>query len=109
MVAWEVWAWALRCWGKVEWLPEADTELLEWWTNRPCPAAHRREMWTAINYHPGFLGHRNDVVINGAVASQSAIRDKVREEFDRWRLAKLFRGMLFVFHDSSVTPWQHGE
>jgi hypothetical protein len=57
MVAWEVWAWALRCWGKVEWLPEADTELLEWWTNRPCPAAHRREMWTAINYHPGFLVH----------------------------------------------------
>jgi hypothetical protein len=65
-------------------------------------------MWTGI-----ILGfwciwrHRSDVVFNGDVASQSAINDEVREDFGRWRLAKLFRGMPFVFHDSSVLPWYH--
>jgi hypothetical protein len=37
----------------------------------------------------------NDVVFNADVAPHSVIRDKVREEFDRWRLAKIFRGTLF--------------
>jgi hypothetical protein len=36
--------------------------------------------------------------------SQSTIRDKVQEEFDRWWLAKLFRGTLFVFLDPSLVP-----
>jgi hypothetical protein len=43
------------------------------------------------------------------VASQSAIRDRIRDEFDRWGLAKLFCSTLFVFHDLSLLPWQLGE
>jgi hypothetical protein len=67
-------------------------------------------MWTAIILvFWSIWRHINDVVFNGAVASHGAIRDKVREEFERWRLAKLFRGSLFVFLDPTVVPWQHGE
>jgi hypothetical protein len=62
-------------------------------------------MWTAIILVFGSIWrHRNDVVFNGAVASHATIRDKVREEFERWRIAKLFRGMLFVFLDPTVIP-----
>jgi hypothetical protein len=106
----ETWAWALRCWGKEEWLPDPDTDLLEWWTSRACPTAHRRDMWTAIILvFWSIWRHRNDVVYYGVVASHGAIRDKVREEFERWRLAKLFRGTLFVFLDPTVVPCHHGE
>jgi hypothetical protein len=42
------------------------------------------------------------VVFNGAVVSQNSIGEKIREEFDRWRLAKLFRSTLFVFLDPSL-------
>jgi hypothetical protein len=109
VVARETWAWALRCWGREEWLPDPDTDLLEWWTSRACPTAHRRDMWTAIILVFWCIWrHRNDVVFNGAVASHGAIRDKVREEFERWRLAKLFRGTFFVFLDLTVVPWQDG-
>jgi hypothetical protein len=38
------------------------------------------------------------------VASHATIRDKVREEFEWWRIAKLFRDMLFVFLDPTVIP-----
>jgi hypothetical protein len=31
-VAREMWAWALRRWDKLDWLPDSDAELLEWWT-----------------------------------------------------------------------------
>lgn len=110
VVSREVWFWALRCWGKEDWLPAADTELLEWWSSRTCPTAHRRDMWTAIILVFWCIWrHRNDVVFNGVAASQFAIRDRISLEFDRWRLAKLFRGTLFVFLDPSLLPWQLGE
>jgi hypothetical protein len=28
-------------------VPEADSELLEWWSSRSCPTAHKRDMWMA--------------------------------------------------------------
>jgi hypothetical protein len=44
VVAREVWAWALNQWDRIDWLPAADTELLQWWTSRPCPAATQRDL-----------------------------------------------------------------
>jgi hypothetical protein len=38
-------------------------------------------------------GH--DVVFNGVVASQVVIKAKIKEEFENWRRAKLFRGSAF--------------
>ncbi|XP_071681455.1 uncharacterized protein [Lolium perenne] len=90
------------------WLPAADTELLEWRSSRTCPAAHRRDMWTAIILVFWCIWrHRNDVVFNGVAASQFIIRDRISVEFDRWQL--LFRGTLFAFLDPSFLPWQLGE
>jgi hypothetical protein len=63
-------------------------------------------------YHLGLLVHLEapeHVVFNAVVASESSIREKIREEFDRLRLAKLFRGTHFVFPETSHVPWQHGE
>jgi hypothetical protein len=106
----EVWAWTLRRWDKLEWLPKADSELLEWWTSRSCPAAHEQDMSLLSSWFSGASGGTGtNMVFNGAMASQSAIRKKITEEFNRWRLAKLFRGMLSVSYETSVLPWQHEE
>jgi hypothetical protein len=41
-------------------------------------------MWTAIILVFSCIWRlQNDVVFNGAMASQIAIREKIREEFDR--------------------------
>ena len=48
VLAREVWASTLRFWGKIAWMPEVDSALLEWWTGR---SAGRREvgnLWTAL-------------------------------------------------------------
>jgi hypothetical protein len=37
------------------------------------------------------------VVFNGALPAASEIRRRIKEEYDRWRLAKLFRGDVFDF------------
>jgi hypothetical protein len=39
------------------------------------------------------------VVFNGAVASQVTIKEKIKEEFDRRRLANLFRSSSFLFEN----------
>ncbi|KAK1661991.1 hypothetical protein QYE76_050150 [Lolium multiflorum] len=105
VVSREVWFWALRCWGK-ENGSQRRTPSLEWWSSRTCPAAHRRDMWTAIILVFWCIWrHRNDVVFNGVAASQFTIRDRISVEFDSWRLAKLFRGTLFAFLDPSLLPW----
>jgi hypothetical protein len=39
------------------------------------------------------------VVFNGVVASQICIKEKIKEECDRWKLMKLFRSSFFVFPD----------
>jgi hypothetical protein len=55
-------------------------------------------MWTSsILIFWCIWRHRNDVVFNGASPSQRSIRENIKAEYDRWRLAKLFRGALFFF------------
>lgn len=48
-------------------------------------------------------------MFNGAVASPVAIREKVKEEYDRWRLAKLVLGTAFTFPEPRELMWQLGE
>jgi hypothetical protein len=51
--------------------------------------------------------HRNDVVFNGARPDLEVILAKVREEYGRWRLARLFRSDFFGFPEP--VPWIGGE
>jgi hypothetical protein len=39
--------------------------------------------------------HLNATVFNGATPMASAIKNKAKEEYDRWHLEKLFRGDVF--------------
>jgi hypothetical protein len=68
-------------------------------------AAHARHV---DNYHPNLLciwRHRNYVVFNGATLSLLTIREKIKVEYDRWCLAKIFRGVLFSFPEPVDLPW----
>jgi hypothetical protein len=49
------------------------------------------------------------VVINGAVVSQVTIKEKIKAEFDRWWLVKLFRSTGFAFPEPVEIPWQYRE
>jgi hypothetical protein len=65
-------------------------------------------MWTSIILI--FLciwRHRNDVVFNGARPDVEVVLARIREEYNRWRLARLFRSDSFGF----VEPmsWIMGE
>jgi hypothetical protein len=108
VVAREVWASALNHWDRLQWLPEADSDLLQWWTSRPCPKASQRDLWTAITLVFWCIWrHRNDVVFNGARPELGVILAKIREEYGRWRLARLFRSDSFGFPEP--LPWIGGE
>jgi hypothetical protein len=108
VVAREVWTWALNQWDKLAWLPLADTELIHWWTSRPCPKETRRDLWTSIILIFWCIWrHRNDVVFNGARPDVGVILARIREEYSRWRLARLFRSDSFGFVEP--VPWIGGE
>jgi hypothetical protein len=66
----------------------------------------KRDLWTTLILVLWCIWrHRNDIVFNGAVASQVAIKEKINEEYESWRQAKLFHGTGFGFPDPSVTMW----
>jgi hypothetical protein len=47
------------------------------------------------------------VVFNDAVAALlGIIRENIKEEYDRWRLAKLFRDIAFSFLEPRDLLWQ---
>jgi hypothetical protein len=65
VVARQVWAWVLQFWGKQDWLPAVDTDLVEWWNSRHCPSAHRKDLWMNLILVFWYLWHhQNDVVFN---------------------------------------------
>ena len=110
MVAREVWSWALARWGKLDWVPAADTGLIEWWSSLTCPSADRRDLWTAIILVFWCIWrHRNDVVFNGAAPEAVAIKRRIKEEFGRWRLARLFRSEAFGFPEPFSFSWRDGD
>jgi hypothetical protein len=79
VVVWEIWAWALNHWYRLQWLPEVDTDLLQWWASRPCPKATQRDLWTAITLiFRCIWRHRNDMVFNGARPDVEVILARVR-------------------------------
>jgi hypothetical protein len=64
-------------------------------------------MWTVIILVFWCIRrHRNDVVFNGVAPSQLAIKERIKEEHGRWRLAILFRGMAFDFLLPVAPTWQ---
>lgn len=106
VVAREVWTWALRRWEKLDWVPASDTDLIQWWTSRPCPKALQRDLWTSIILVFWCLWrHRNDVVFNGASPAVEAVKTRIKEEYDRWRLARLCRVEGFGFPEPLPLLW----
>jgi hypothetical protein len=80
---------------------------MEWWTSRSCTEVQKeRHVDTDYTCLLVNLEALNDVVFNGDVAPQVTIKRKIREEYDRWRLAKLFRSVGFGFFGPSLILWQ---
>jgi hypothetical protein len=44
--------------------------------------------------------------VNGAMSSPAAIREKIKDEYDRWCLEKLFHGAAFSFPEPRELLWQ---
>jgi hypothetical protein len=47
------------------------------------------------------------VVFNGALLNVEIISARIREEYGRWHLARLFRSLSFGF--AELVPWMAGE
>jgi hypothetical protein len=110
VVSREVWAWVLARWGKLEWMPGVDTEVVPWWSSLSCTRSVRRDMWTAIILVFWCIWrHRNEVVFNGATPAAAAIRHRIREEYQRWRVARLFRSESFGFPEPFPFSWRDGD
>lgn len=48
VVAREVWSRMVSFWGKPDWLREADSQILRWWSGLRASKQDRRNLWTAI-------------------------------------------------------------
>jgi hypothetical protein len=84
-------------------------DLVSWWTSRPGQGA-AQYLWTSlILVFWSIWTHRNDVVFNLARLAVLAIKTKIREEYVRWRLARLFRSDSFGFPEPVELWWQLGE
>ena len=67
VVARDIWDWTIRRWGRLGWVPEVDSDLLQWWTSLDWRVADRRDLWTVVLLVFWCIWrHRNDVVFNGA-------------------------------------------
>ena len=98
VVAREVWTRVVTFWNKPGWVPDMDSEILAWWTERRAGSQDRRDLWTAITLVFWCQWrHRNDVVFNAARPSAQTVLQMVRKEFAAWKLAGLFRGEAFGF------------
>jgi hypothetical protein len=95
-------AWALN---QLAWLLAADSDLLQWLGFRPCPRATQQDLWTAIILiFRCIWQHRNNAVFNEARPVVEAIEARIREEYNIWPLARLFRSDSF-----EPVPWIPGE
>jgi hypothetical protein len=85
-------------------------DFLQWWSSLPCPRASRRDLWTAvIMIFWCIWRHRNDVVFNGARPGVGAIRCRIKEEFQGWRLARFFCSEIFGFPKPLPHSWRDGD
>ncbi|PNT60663.1 hypothetical protein BRADI_5g03062v3 [Brachypodium distachyon] len=91
-----VWERLWTAWGHVEWVPNADATLREWWCSLPFPRRARTDFRTGIILVLWTIwNHRNDVVFNGASPSLQLVVLRLQEEFGRWAHA-LFRGRVSI-------------
>jgi hypothetical protein len=75
-----------------------DTDLILWWSTRSSSSAVCRDLWTVLILVFWCIWmHQNNVVFNGVTPVAGVIKSKIREEFERWRLAGLFRTDSFSF------------
>jgi hypothetical protein len=67
------------------------------------------DVWTAIILVFWCIWrHQNEVVFNGATPAAAAIRHKIREEYQRWRVARFFRSESFRFPEPFPFSWRDG-
>lgn len=99
LVAWSLvrYGWVLTRWGKLEWMPDVGIEVVPWWPRSPAPIC---EEGYVDGYHFGFLVYLEASERCGVQWSHpaaAAIRHRIREEYQRWRVARLFRWEFFEF------------
>jgi hypothetical protein len=91
----QVWATCLRWWGKLHWMPHADTSFVPWLQSKQGGPGKDRDLWTAITLVCWCLWrHRNDIVFEGATPSLYEVVTRISDEAELWRAAGLFRGSL---------------
>ncbi|KQJ82385.1 hypothetical protein BRADI_5g08686v3 [Brachypodium distachyon] len=81
----QVWEPILALWGHLDWRPEGDSDIREWWATAAVPQGARRDFRTATALH------RNNVVFNGASPSYVQILRFIIEEAVCWESARLIR------------------
>jgi hypothetical protein len=97
VLAREVWAACLRWWGKLGWMPQADTRFIPWLQSKRGGLGKDRDLWTGIALVCWCLWrHRNDVVFEGASPSRETVLARITDEAELWRTAGLFRDALAV-------------
>ncbi|PNT67860.1 hypothetical protein BRADI_3g33026v3, partial [Brachypodium distachyon] len=93
----QVWERLWTAWGHVEWAPNADATMREWWCSLPFPRRARRNFRTGIILVLWTMwNHRNDVAFNGVSPSLQLVVLCLQEEFGRWAHAGLFRGRVSI-------------
>lgn len=92
MLARQVWTTITDNWERPNWLPNTDTQLVEWWTSLNPQPRFRKETWTVIALVAWMLWkHRNDIMFNGASPSADSVLKQIDMEGQNWRVAALLR------------------
>ena len=100
----------LAPWGRPSWVPDAGTQIMEWWTRLRAPKQEQRDLWTAITLVFWCIWrHRNNVVFNGERPAVETTWQMIRTEYVAWRAARLFRGERFGFQEPIPNGWIDGD
>jgi hypothetical protein len=88
----QVWARIIGNWGQMVWMPTQEAKLVDWWTEINPPKEARKEVWTVITLVAWTIWtHRNDIVFNGVTPSVDVVLQRIDEEGQNWRKARLLR------------------
>jgi hypothetical protein len=108
VLAREVWPVCLRWWGKLGWIPQANTRFVRWLQGKRGGPGKDRDLWTGITLVCWCLWrHRNDVVFEGASPSRETVLAWITDKAELWRATGLFKDALAVVdkcrcHEQSV-------
>ena len=93
-----------------EWMPDPGARLVDWWTTMPPVRSQRRDAWTIIILVMWSIWtHRNDSVFNDGAVSATVVVERIRNDIELWKRAKLLRGERFRFQAIGPLREHEGE